>query len=268
MKLFVGCALLLLSTQTALAGLFPVLHDADDKPIGNVVSIVPVGTQDFEYVNMVSFRGYRAKMSFATDPNTNPQAEAFDLPGFRAQRYFASEDCSGDPIMLPLVAWSGALPETNDYSNALLFREIAKAQTSGGDFYSQGDLVEYDGKNYYIPFDAERSTIEVKSFSPSPETIRCYPVSRCSQSDWTNYPYILHFGETMRFGDDDPVKACPNVTDPNNPILSFPYFMLKGFPFSSLKLNDESITGFKNTVYKYPFRIKYLDIGIIFKDSF
>ncbi|RLA41316.1 MAG: hypothetical protein DRR42_24805, partial [Gammaproteobacteria bacterium] len=183
--IFVALALF---AQSTTAQLQPVLYDGDNNVIGNVVSIGPLGSGGLEYVDMVSLKGYRAKMSYG-GPNRTEEKVAEDLPGFRAGRYFESDNCTGDPVMIPNVVLGGSnVILRSDLSNAQDLNLLSSAQSAGSNFYSWGDLLEYDGNSYYVPYDAERITIEVKSIGYFPGS--CWTTDRCQKSDWTTFPYL------------------------------------------------------------------------------
>lgn len=250
-------AVFLLISQSVFAQLYPVLHDADDLPIGNVVSIGEIGIQNFEYVDMVSLKGYRAKMAYHTAPLLNPQPEGTDRPGFGANAYFESSDCTGDPLMLPSWVRRSEIYIRPDLSNVWDSIQIAKLQMAGITAYKNGDLLEYNGVGYYVPFDAVSTSFETKSVRLNPSF--CLLLDRCNLDMWQSYTQLLNFGAA---------EECPDITSPDPLRISTPRFMATGFTFSSLLTNDPVATGFQNIKYKQPYRIKYSDINTILKNGF
>lgn len=256
MKKIITTASLLLLSQVAFAQLTPVLHDADNSPIGIVLSMSAYGVEGREYVTLVSPQGYRAKMTYRTAPT---QYSSNDLPGFDARKHFESSDCSGEPVVAPTVGMTSHSVLLPDLSNVWDFIQIAKFQTAGPDIYQQGDLLEYADVSYFIPFDAEAINIEVNSIELSHG--RCWVPDPCDTSIWENIPHLLNFGDiySRTTGQlEQVVDVCPNISPSGTIEVVKPSFRLSGFSFSSLALNDGAITGFENKMHAHPFIIKYV----------
>jgi hypothetical protein len=197
-------------------------------------------------------------MGYTLGPENPADPSGNDRPGYKASMYFASEDCSGDPVMIPNVAMTPQINLREDLSNAIDLMPMASSQTAGVNGYQRGDLLEFDDNGYYIPFDAEYSYIEVRSFSRTPS--RCQIVDRCDYNSWAIYPHALRFGRDLSFYPYEPVEECSNIIESASFPVSYPFFTVSGFTFSSLRPNDPAITGFENIAYKFPQRIKWVEV--------
>lgn len=179
MKKFLFTSIVLLISQSTLAQLSPVLHDADGLPIGNAVGFGT--TQGIEYVDVLSLKGYRAKMAYHT--YLQPFPEGTDLPGFKALPFYESTDCSGDPVMLPILVSHSRFFLEYDFSNAWDFIESEKLTTYGEDKFQTGDMFEFEGSSYYVPLDTMLTSIETKSIFWG----ACQSIDRCAHLSWQDW---------------------------------------------------------------------------------
>jgi len=257
MRTVFSTAIILLFSQSTFAQLYPVLHDADGRPIGNVVSFDAI-PDNSEYVTMVSLKGYRAKMRYNTTPYDPPVGS--DFPGFAAAEFFESSDCTGDPILAPKVVFLSSGVQINaDRSNINTLIELKKLKISGANIYSNGDLIEHNGTSYYVPFDAVPISSGIGSTIRNPgPTGYCEVVNRCELAAWQNFSSFLGF-----YTVDDPAKLCPGESPGDKTAV----LRIDGFTFSSLISNDPAVTGFQNIGYKSPKRIKWIDIKTVLQNE-
>lgn len=249
MKSTLVAVFFLMISQSTHAQLAPVLHDADGLPIGNFAGFG--AAMDVEYVNIISLKGYRAKMSYRS---YEPRLEGDDLPGYSVREFFESTDCTGDPVLLPVFITLSDVSLNSDFSNLNAFLSNSKLYSSGLDELQSGDMFTFGGNSYYVPLDAVPTTIETKSMIWH-ASIGCQLIERCSVNSW------YEFGKLAV--QDINQEQCPNF-----PVLGNPKFEAVGFSLSTVRPNDPAVTGFQSIKYKGPLRVKYLDINLISKNGF
>jgi hypothetical protein len=237
----------------------PVLHDADDQPIGYVVSIdaTPNGQR---YVQMVSGQGYLAGMAYRVSSSDEAGS---DVVGIRASSFYESTDCTGDPILLPRpqvfdhgTINYGVVPDA-----AIINLDMYVSQRADGPvrFYDNGDMIKYEQEVLYAPFDIEKTNIFVRSFKTQ---TWCRLVDRCNEQDVAKFSHFTSW--PSKPVEPPPGGWCPGEEEPS--VDQIVLIKASGFSLSSLLVNDPEVTGFKSDTVQLPLRIKYTDISTVLTD--